>query len=405
MVRRACIGWIVGMLLGLLCVTSAASALSVYTNLRPGHAREFEAFLATHVPDVSVSVEYQRPTPDDVVSAEHDLTLLSLSVSYLANQGALAPLDVYLARNGLSEEDVKGALASISTSGRVYHLPVLVDPWVVMYNRALFDQKGISYPENEWTWTDFARKSAALTERSGSLTRVWGAMSGYNGTAGLLLDMSHQTGRSVLDVGDERLETFFELWTDMVIRERSVYDNRLGRGHSLVQHFRSSGAAMQITTLLTAFNWADQDRIAPSIPWDVAPLPSSPGTVAHTPVGTVYAVGVGAASQHTLEAWDVAKFIAGPEAAEFFVSLGYVPASLTEALIADWTETSATRFSISPEGLSEALNRPLFKSERPEYGIVVALRDMTPQLEAGGISQQDALGAIQELRQRLLHGE
>ncbi len=48
----------------------------------------------------------------------------------------------------------EGTLAAVSSDGKLYAVPMSFSTCVMFYNKALFDQAGIDYPTDEWTWTD-----------------------------------------------------------------------------------------------------------------------------------------------------------------------------------------------------------------------------------------------------------
>lgn len=52
--------------------------------------------------------------------------------------------------------------------GNHYGVPFLLDPNVLIYNKAMFDEAGLEYPNDTWTWEDFRTASAALTKEDGS---------------------------------------------------------------------------------------------------------------------------------------------------------------------------------------------------------------------------------------------
>ncbi len=83
-------------------------------------------------------------------------------------RGAVADLsDLGIARGNYSE----GTLAAVSGEGRLYAVPMSFSTCVLFYNKALFDQAGLAYPTNEWTWADAqaaAEKIRALGED------IWG---------------------------------------------------------------------------------------------------------------------------------------------------------------------------------------------------------------------------------------
>ncbi|MCI5956146.1 MAG: sugar ABC transporter substrate-binding protein [Clostridiales bacterium] len=65
----------------------------------------------------------------------------------------------------------EGTLAAVSADGKLYAVPMSFSTCVLFYNKALFDQAGVEYPNDSWTWKDAqaaAEKIAALGDD------IWG---------------------------------------------------------------------------------------------------------------------------------------------------------------------------------------------------------------------------------------
>ena len=88
-------------------------------------------------------------------------------LSYML-RGACADLtELGITRGNYSE----GTLAAASDGGKLYAVPMSFSTCVLFYNKALFDQAGVAYPTDDWTWADAqaaAEKIAALGED------IWG---------------------------------------------------------------------------------------------------------------------------------------------------------------------------------------------------------------------------------------
>ncbi len=52
--------------------------------------------------------------------------------------------------------------------GKVYAIPKDVDTIALWYNKTLFDQAGLAYPDGNWTWDDYYDAAVALTKEDGS---------------------------------------------------------------------------------------------------------------------------------------------------------------------------------------------------------------------------------------------
>lgn len=62
-------------------------------------------------------------------------------------------------------EDIKNMY---SWDGKTYAVPKDVDIIALFYNKTMFDEAGISYPDDTWTWDDFYDAAVKLTKDDGS---------------------------------------------------------------------------------------------------------------------------------------------------------------------------------------------------------------------------------------------
>jgi multiple sugar transport system substrate-binding protein len=53
-----------------------------------------------------------------------------------------------------------------TVDGKIVGFPALVDNLALVYNKKLFDEAGLAYPDETWTWTDFRAAAKALTDPS-----------------------------------------------------------------------------------------------------------------------------------------------------------------------------------------------------------------------------------------------
>jgi multiple sugar transport system substrate-binding protein len=83
-----------------------------------------------------------------------------------AAKGLLEPLGPYLARSSLLKEGdfYAEALEPFRWQGTLACIPQNLSSMVVYYNRQLFDQAGLAYPQAGWTWDDFLKAAQALTK-------------------------------------------------------------------------------------------------------------------------------------------------------------------------------------------------------------------------------------------------
>lgn len=80
--------------------------------------------------------------------------------NYLAYmlRGACADLTGLVNASSYSE----GTMAAVSSDGKLYAVPMSFSTCVLIYNKALFDQAGIAYPNDSWTWADVQVAAEAI---------------------------------------------------------------------------------------------------------------------------------------------------------------------------------------------------------------------------------------------------
>ena len=80
--------------------------------------------------------------------------------NYLAYmlRGACADLTGLVDASSYSE----GTMAAVSSDGKLYAVPMSFSTCVLIYNKALFDQAGIAYPNDTWTWADVQVAAEAI---------------------------------------------------------------------------------------------------------------------------------------------------------------------------------------------------------------------------------------------------
>ncbi|MCS6994296.1 MAG: substrate-binding domain-containing protein [Anaerolineales bacterium] len=87
-----------------------------------------------------------------------------------ADKGLLAPIDDFVKRDGfqtLYPQDVKGIMDTTVRKGATYLIPLQVATMLMFYARKPFDDAGIPYPTDDWTFEEFMEIAQKLTNTSG----------------------------------------------------------------------------------------------------------------------------------------------------------------------------------------------------------------------------------------------
>ena len=101
-----------------------------------------------------------------------------------------------------------GTLDALRWQGRLYGLPAEVLPVLIFYDKGMFDEAGVAYPQIGWTWDDFLAAATRLTRRAGGEVSRYGFVDSYSYAT--ILAMLHQHG--VL------------LWDDHPVPSRPLFD-------------------------------------------------------------------------------------------------------------------------------------------------------------------------------------
>ena len=83
------------------------------------------------------------------------------------NAGLLLDLTDGLTEAGFEEDKYPAAVLDMyKQDGRIYGVPKDYDGMALYYNKAIFDEMGVAYPEAGWTWEDMLETAKALTNES-----------------------------------------------------------------------------------------------------------------------------------------------------------------------------------------------------------------------------------------------
>lgn len=193
---------------------------------------------------------------------------------------------------------------------RLYAIPLDFTPMVMMYNKRIFDEAGVPYPRDGWTWSEFlqtAQKLTVVDPKTATPTRfgfnfqkempLWFPWIWSNGGDVLSPDGRHAVG--YLD-GPATVETITFL-ADLV-RKYRVAPSLSQSAAAGVDLFRAGRAAMNMTG-----HWSLIEYRVDRMDIGVTTIPTQIGR----PVTVLYATGlaISRASRHRDLAWEYVKFL------------------------------------------------------------------------------------------------
>jgi multiple sugar transport system substrate-binding protein len=98
-----------------------------------------------------------------------------------------------------TDDYAPGILKEFSWQGQVMGLPADLTPYVIEYNKDLFDAAGVDYPALDWTWDDFLATAVDLSQGEGD-ARQYGFVAEFYELNDLLL-LTERLGARLVDEG------------------------------------------------------------------------------------------------------------------------------------------------------------------------------------------------------------
>lgn len=203
-----------------------------------------------------------------------DVMFLFPVPSYAAD-GVLEELTPYIEASGYDLNDYwPGLLETAMYEGGLYGLPRDISAEVLYYNKDIFDEAGVEYPNENWTWDDLLSAAEKLTvvEASGRVARYALGMEGgkyqlwVGQNGGTILDDMRNPTTCTLDQ-PAALEGI-KFFADMMNNNYAMRDANLSQAGGDAAVFQSGQVAMiiQNASRVTTFN-------AAGLNYDVAVVP------------------------------------------------------------------------------------------------------------------------------------
>ena len=277
------------------------------------------------------------------------------------------------------------AYGAFNFNGMQLGLPETFSTVVLFYNKDLFDEAGLAYPAEDWTWDDAVAAAEKLTDADAG---IWGLYSPIQfwefykkaAQSGCRFFNEDKT-EAIINSPEcvEALETMVGFITEDGVMPS---DAEMG-GVSDGDLFQAGQIAMDVTGIwmFAAFEGAPFE-------WDIQ---VEPGLEEHATHFFANAVSVFAASEHPQEAWEWAQFFtSSPEMANIRVEAGWeLPALDNPAYFEDYLEMSppANRAAVF-NSLQYAIVPPVIERQNEMQDIVNQLLD---QVKLGQLTPQEAL--------------
>ncbi|MBK9715348.1 MAG: sugar ABC transporter substrate-binding protein [Kouleothrix sp.] len=273
-----------------------------------------------------LGADFAAGTPADIILVNYR------RFAGFAVKGALEPLGPYLAKSSVvSEGDFyQEAIKAFYWNGTLTCIPQNVSSLVVYYNKNLFDQAGVAYPQAGWSWDDFLKAAQALTKD----TNGDGATDQYGvGTeleAIRLAPFVWQNGGEIVDdpakptrlaLDTPAATEAFQWFVDLQVKHHVAPDATQDQAEDSESRFMNGRLGM----LLNSRRGVPTYREIKGFEWDVGPLPQGkqPVTILHSD-----AYCMTAASKNKPAAWAFVEFANSAEGQTIIAKTGRTVPSL-----------------------------------------------------------------------------
>lgn len=318
-----------------------------------------------------------------------------------ADIGALA--EVGTAAQEDAEFDLDDFNPDLLDSGyyedQLYWLPYGLDMQVLFYNADMFDEAGLDYPDESWTWEDLRSAAAELTVSEDGRTSQYGLIaqndfaSGWNWiwqNGGQVLN-EDRTGGAMSDPATVEALSFFN---DLINEDGSVPGPDVISDLGYTTAFTGQNAAMGIYGhYLIPTLEAEAD-----FEWGTTVLPSGPVNRNSFASGAGYTLS--SQTDHPEEAWALISHMAGADGIRAFMDVGSITPSRISLYDSDefLSREASQAFSAQADHLTPV---PIAPEWNEYYDVIMS------ELEAayrGDVSLDEATATIDDRLDEILGG-
>ena len=372
---------------------------------KAGMEKLTEAYMEEH-PDVKIEVqatgwdEYWTKLEASATSnSMPDIFWMHSNQMYkYADNGILADCSDIVDANSFSDISIANAEGS---DGKVYGVPKDKDLVVLVYNKEIFDQAGVAYPDDTWTWDNLTEASEKIYEQTGK----YGYMAYAHDQIGYW-NFVYQNGGEILNEDGTKAEYTEKATSDAIKFYVNLQNNdwcptqeQFANTSATEQFFSGQGA------MFFAGSW-DLANLCSTYTdmngkWDVAVLPKCPNPESgdgRAVISNSVSYATAAEGKNKDTAMDFLKFLASEEGQKIQGESGVaIPAY--NGLEDTWVNTFAENgYDIHPENIIpmfdysvKYVNNPSRPSWEPKVEQTVL------DIYAGNTSVDDGIQNMQDI--------
>lgn len=220
------------------------------------------------------------------------------------DKGVLLDLNTLMEQDDNFDKTIfyPASLAAFQRNGMQLGIPETFSTVVLVYNKDLFDQAGIAYPTEEWTWQDVIQAGQKLTDPEKGIFGLYSGLSYYEFYKKAAQNNCEffNADQSEVTINSPQCVDALQAMVDMVNKYHIQPTETEMGGQEDGALFMDGKLAMDLTGI-----WMFSEYSKANFNWDIA---VEPGMTKHATHFFTNAVTVFAASQHPQEAWEWVKF-------------------------------------------------------------------------------------------------
>jgi len=290
----------------------------------------------------------------------------------------------------------KGDFDSGGSGGDMYGLPSDAQSQIIAYNKKMFDDAGVAYPTDDWTWddlVDMAKKITKADENKWGMQRVdpWIMTKGNFLFSADGANHSADVKKSLVD-SPESVEAWKWNW-DL------IYTHKVAPppgAQAQTNPFMSGQVAMVVDGVW----WISDFANITDFEWDVALFPKHPKTGKRTTSLESDGWWIFKATKHVENSWSLMQYLVNEAGQKRFGELNYVIPSCFPEIGAEWYSRKP------PENRPKVLDNIKQESHKVDYtyyNFFTCWDAYRPPIEAAFADGTDITAALTEAAQ--IHNE
>lgn len=284
-------------------------------------------------PRAQSGVDLKKETETLLAATPVDLVFADNFFDDWAKSGTFVNLDPLIRRDNYDIQNLyAGAVGNIRQrgSGTLYALAPQFSTQALFYNKDLFDQYGVPYPQDKMNWDDVLRLAERFPFKQDQDQRLY-ALHNPTSPSLWIQDIAKTNRLSPLSENGAQAVVDSPAWKGMIqtvvhaYREKQVIHPEQSAGGSTFEsvvkrnHFLMGTAAMTVDRyyLLSNMTNAERQNIVKPPNWQVVTAPTSPSAPSETETVSVHEIfAIHTQSKQIDAAWELLKYINGESVAK-----------------------------------------------------------------------------------------